>query len=98
MIDMGQGPPECYARLETVFPKGEDGLRHTPESCMACDYKTGCLRNAMAGARGLKARAEYVDRAYDAGLIGFFSRWSKRKDIHRKLSEEQKEKKGRGVG
>ena len=45
--------PYCFARLENVFPLGDDGLRHTPESCRVCIYKTECLRTAMNRAEGL---------------------------------------------
>ncbi|MCK7508794.1 MAG: JAB domain-containing protein [Desulfobacterales bacterium] len=37
-------PPECFARIETVFPIGADGLRQTPPECLECDVKTDCLR------------------------------------------------------
>lgn len=81
--------PYCFAKLEVVFPEGEDGLRSTPESCLPCYYKTGCLREAMKGKEGLKVKEEMVDRAYNSGMIGFFKRWSDKKDFHRKRHEKK---------
>jgi hypothetical protein len=75
--------PDCFARLETVFPKTKDGLRNTPEACMACRHKTECLRVAIQGRDGFKVREEQIDRAYNSGMIGFFERWSKKKAISR---------------
>lgn len=76
--------PYCFGKLENVFPKGDDDLRHTPESCMVCLYKTECLRSAMAKSDGIKVREEKVDRAYSAGMIGFLERWSQKKELHQK--------------
>ena len=75
--------PDCIGCLETVFPLGEDGLRNTPEKCLACCHKTECLRMAIQGRDGLKVREEQIDRAYKSGMIGFFERWSKKKAIDR---------------
>jgi hypothetical protein len=74
--------PYCFGKLETVFPKGEDGLRHTPESCLVCIYKTDCLRSAMQQCDGVAVREEKLQREYDAGLVGFFERWSRKKALH----------------
>ena len=76
--------PSCFADLETVFPMGEDGLRHTPEACMACRFKTSCLKTAMESIPGLGVREEIVDRSYHAGVIGFWNRWSQKKTLNRK--------------
>jgi hypothetical protein len=81
--------PYCFGKLDTVFPIGEDGLRHTPESCMVCIYKTECLRNAVQCQEGLKVKSEKVDRAYAAGMIGFFERWSQKKNLHRKMKKKK---------
>ena len=59
--------PECFGRLDLVFPLKEDGLRHTPETCMACAFKTACLRTAIGKADGLTVKEEIVDRSYQAG-------------------------------
>ncbi len=79
--------PCCFAKLEVVFPEGEDGLRSAPESCFPCYYKTECLREAMNGKEGLKVKEEMVDRAYNSGMIGFFKRWSDKKEFYRKMHE-----------
>ncbi|MGD8960103.1 MAG: hypothetical protein PVI27_09680 [Desulfobacteraceae bacterium] len=82
--------PPCFGDLKTVFPKGLDGLRHTPRQCMICVFKTECLRSAMEGADGLGVREESVDRAYAAGMIGFFQRWSRKKDLRRRQADAKK--------
>ncbi len=84
MIDTKEKLPYCYGKLEEVFPQGEDRLRHVPESCLVCIYKTRCLRDAMAGTEGLLVKEEKVDRDYEAGMIGFLDRWSRKKALHKK--------------
>jgi hypothetical protein len=76
--------PYCFGNLEIVFPPGQDGLRSSPESCMVCHCKTECLREALAGPAGDKVREEHLDRAADAGMVGFFGRWSRKKQFHRR--------------
>jgi hypothetical protein len=76
--------PSCFGVLEIVFPKGDDGLRNTPETCLMCFYKTECLKTAMGKSDGLTVQEEVVDRAYESGMLGFLERWSKKKAIHRK--------------
>ena len=83
--------PYCYGKLECVFPMGENGLRETPESWMVCrgstrglsSGNTECLRTAMQGEAGDQVREEKVDRAYAAGVMGFFERWSRKKALQR---------------
>jgi hypothetical protein len=75
---------ECFGHLETVFPMGEDGLRHTPDICLECPDKTECLRAAIQGVEGLKVREEHLSRAYDSGTIGFFERWARKKELQQK--------------
>ena len=82
--------PACFGKLETVFPKGKNGLRNTPEICLACRHKTECLRSAIDGVGGLKVREEFVDRAYTSGTMGFMERWSKKKEIKRRLEKKIK--------
>ena len=89
VIDPEEKNPYCFGKLEDVFPKGDDGLRRTPESCLVCIYKTKCLRSAMEGAEGLTVKEEKVDQAYEAGMIGFLDRWSRKKT----LSQKRKKKK-----
>jgi len=82
--------PACFGELETVFPKGKNDLRNTPETCLACRHKTECLRSAIDGVGGLKIREEFVDRAYTSGTMGFMERWSKKKEIKRRLEKKIK--------
>lgn len=82
--------PECFARLESVFPVGTDGLRHTPPECLNCDRKTKCLRAAVAGEQGLVVHEERLQRAYQAGAVGFLERWARQKTL------EGRKKKGAG--
>ena len=82
--------PPCFGDLETVFPEGEEGLRHTPESCMVCCYKTQCLRKAMAEKGGITVREEMVDRAYASGMLGFFERWSRKKALNAQKQDKDK--------
>jgi hypothetical protein len=82
--------PPCYGDIETVFPMGEDGLRHSPESCMPCSYKTECLRKAMANKGGVTVKEEMVDRAYATGNVGFFERWCRKKALSAKKKKQDK--------
>ncbi|MBC8443943.1 MAG: hypothetical protein H8D81_02390 [Deltaproteobacteria bacterium] len=86
-----ESKPYCFGKLETVFPMGPDGFRQTPESCFVCIYKTGCLKSAMGESGGIQAREESVDRAYRAGMIGFWARWSQKKMFKRRIRELEKE-------
>jgi len=38
---------------------------------------------------GLMLQEKYVDRAYQSGMIGFWSRWSRKKNIQRRLSPKK---------
>lgn len=80
--------PSCFGVLETVFPKGKNGLRSTPENCIHCTHKTRCLRSAMIGVDGLKVREESIDRAYTSGRITFWERWSRKKEIERRIKKK----------
>lgn len=80
--------PLCFGDLETVFPMGRHGLRETPDNCMyLCPHKTACLRKAMAGLKGIVVKEEMVERGEKAGLIGFFTRWSKKKSLYNEKEE-----------
>ena len=83
--------PKCFGDLETVFPMGEDGLRQSPDSCINdCMLKTLCLRSAMHKKEsGLKVQETNVDRAYEAGMMGFFERWSRKKSLSRKMEKKK---------
>ena len=78
-----KSPPECFARLENIFPMGSDGLRHTPVECLDCDIKTECLRAAVTGEQGLAVHEERLKRAYQAGSVGFLERWAQQKALER---------------
>lgn len=76
-----EGRPECFGRLDAVFPLGQDGLRHSPEGCLPCEIKTECLRTAVAGDEGATVHSERLERAYQAGMVGFLGRWALQKDL-----------------
>lgn len=90
-----QPKPRCYGDIDTVFPAGSDGLRHSPPVCIACVFKTECLRTAMARPQGVVVKEETLDRAYAAGMVSFVSRWSRKKELHRqKAAASNPSKKG----
>lgn len=74
--------PPCYGDLEKVFPLREDGFRVSPTECLQCPHKTKCLKHAIGEASGFSVREEMIDRAYRGGVIGFFQRWSQKKNVH----------------
>lgn len=80
----GKDLPYCFGKLETVFPLGEDGLRHSPATCILCPHKTECLRAALKGEEGARVEEEHIDRSYESGSIGFWERWSRRKLLERR--------------
>ena len=73
--------PDCFGDLKIVFPMGADGLRQSPARCLACRDKTACLKEAMKGTGRFEIQEELIDRAYEAGVIGFLNRWSKKKSL-----------------
>jgi hypothetical protein len=85
--------PACFGNLEIVFPESGDGLRASPETCMACLYKTECLRAAMKGTSGITVREAVVDRAYTSGSMGFIERWSRKKELNRRFKQQTKREK-----
>lgn len=78
------GRPPCFGDLSVVFPLSENGLRASPEACLVCAYKTECLRTAMTNKNGLRVHEEMVTRAYESGRMGFFERWSRKKQLHQR--------------
>ncbi|MFH2090999.1 MAG: hypothetical protein ABIJ31_01400 [Pseudomonadota bacterium] len=77
--------PDCYGCLEKVFPMTDSGLRQTPERChVLCVLKTDCLKQAMTTKQGTQVEEEILERGSKAGVINFFERWSRKKQIHRK--------------
>ena len=79
--------PVCFGILESVFPKGEDGLRSTPVKCHSCPHKVLCLKKAAEGTSGMTMKEEVIDRAYGAGLITFYERWSRKKYLKKKIEK-----------
>jgi hypothetical protein len=83
--------PPCFGNLEKVFPMQENGLRQTPEDCFFhCPVKTRCLRHAMATKDGAKVEEEIIDRSEQAGVMNFFERWSRKKQVHRRMQAKEK--------
>ena len=77
--------PDCFGNLDKVFPMTPRGLRETPDDCMyLCPCKTACLRSAMAGTQGVPVHEEIIERSEQAGMIGFFERWSRKKQLAKK--------------
>ncbi len=77
--------PYCYGKLEKVFPKKEDGLRHTPESCFSCSFRIDCLREASSKGDGyIELKEDMINNAYKAGRMNFLQRWSAKKELQRK--------------
>lgn len=91
MTSNNKNYPECFGVLESVFPKDIDGLRKTPDACFPCVFKTECLRTAMGSAGGLNVQEECVDRAYGSGMMKFFERWSRKKEIDRWKKEMERQ-------
>ncbi len=82
--------PPCFGNLEKVFPMTESGLRQTPDDCFFhCPVKTRCLKQAMAGKQGAKVEEEVIERSDKAGLISFFERWSRKKQVHKKRMKDE---------
>ncbi len=77
--------PDCYGELTKVFPMTETGLRATPHYCRyECMYKTECLRTALVTSNGRNVEEELLKRGSKAGTIGFFERWSRKKQLNRR--------------
>ncbi len=87
---MENDKPECFGDLEQVFPMADDGLRHSPEHCIACAEKTACLRTAISGKNQAVVEEEKIDRAYTAGRIPFLERWARKKSLHNRRRKPQK--------
>jgi hypothetical protein len=39
----------------------------------------------MASKDGIKVEEELIDRSEQAGMMNFFERWSRKKQVHRRL-------------
>jgi hypothetical protein len=82
--------PNCFGDLDTVFPKGKNDLRHSPETCVQCVHKTECLTTAMKNKSGLKFQEEMINRAYRLKKISLLERWSRKKVLHQKQKKIDK--------
>lgn len=83
--------PECFGNLEKVFPMTDSGLRQTPDECFFhCPVKTRCLKKAMAGKEGAQVEEEVIERGDKAGLMNFYERWSRKKQVHRRIKKDEK--------
>lgn len=88
-MDNNSQVPDCFGQLEKVFPMTETGLRQTPDDCFyQCPVKTRCLKLALSGEKGAQVEEEIIERGSRAGLINFFERWSRKKQIHRKIQNK----------
>ena len=79
---MNKDKPGCFGVLDQVFPMTKDGLRHSPEKCMACSERFLCLKAAMEGGDQVIVEEEKLRRAHEAGQVSFLERWSKKKMLH----------------
>ncbi len=80
--------PECFGKLDKVFPMTDSGLRQTPDDCFyQCPVKTKCLKQAMATKDGVKVEEEIIERGSKSGAMNFFERWSRKKQVHRKTKK-----------
>ena len=80
--------PPCFGILEKVFPMTDTGLRQTPDDCFYhCPVKTKCLQQAMATKDGVKVEEEIIERGTQSGVMNFFERWSRKKQVHRKIKK-----------
>lgn len=85
--------PDCFGNLEKVFPMTDSGLRETPKKCFEeCPLKTECLKQAMTTKKGAEMEEEIIQRGENAGTVSFFQRWSRKKQIHRKMQKKEGEK------
>ena len=83
--------PGCFGDLDSVFPMTDTGLRETPKKCLEqCSLKTDCLRQAMKGGQAEVVEEEIIERGTRSGAIGFFERWSRKKQVHRKRQYQKK--------
>jgi len=76
--------PDCFSDIDMVFPMTKNGLRMSPETCLSCEHKTSCLREALHNSQaGVDIKHEHIDRAYRSRMIGFWDRWSRKKTLNR---------------
>ena len=87
-MDKKKEMPPCFGDLERVFPMTDKGLRQTPDECFYhCPVKTRCLQQAMSTRAGVQVEEEILERGTRSGAIGFFERWSRKKQMARKITD-----------
>lgn len=80
-------PSHCFGDLETVFPQGPDGLRHSPPRCLDCPERVECLRTALASPEGaVVERGGVRGNRAGGGLVRGIKRWSALKSARSKES------------
>lgn len=79
----------CFGVLKTVFPVSDRGLREVPSSCFECPDRVPCLRQALKTREGLQMQVEYLDRAEASGMVGRLKRWSRKKELSRRMKEHE---------
>ena len=81
--------PDCFGILEKVFPMTDTGLRQTPDYCFEnCSLKTKCLQYAMTTKDSVNVEEEIIERGTKAGTINFFERWSRKKQVYKKIHKQ----------
>jgi len=87
-MDKADEKRDCFGILEKVFPMTDKGLRQTPDECFYhCPVKTKCLQQAMATKDGIIVEEEIIERGTQSGVMNFFERWSRKKQVHRKIKK-----------
>lgn len=79
----------CFGVLKRVFPVSDSGLREVPSSCFECPDRVRCLQQALKTREGLKMQVERLDRAEASGMIGRLKRWSRKKELSRRMKEPE---------
>ncbi len=81
--------PDCFGILEKVFPMTDTGLRQTPDDCFnSCTLKTKCLQYAMTTKESVIVEEEIIKRGTKVGAINFFERWSRKKQVYKKMHKQ----------
>ncbi len=80
---------ECFGVLDNVFPIGKQGLREVSGKCLDCPDRVPCLREALDTEEGLEFRSEIIDRAPSGGFMDRLRRWSRKKDLSRRLEQRR---------
>ncbi len=69
--------PDCFADIDTVFPRRPDGLRESPSRCLACGLKVECLKAALSSPEGAGVERGGLARNTAVGrVLKGYRRWS----------------------